>query len=54
MQRRAAFMKAIWTDPFIPQLLRWALFRRSGPDQLCNTARHTIAWSLAMRSRSMP
>src|SRR4029079_6081822 len=47
MQRRAAFMKAIWTDPFIPLLLLWALMSTVWSTSFGTTARQTIAWSLA-------
>jgi O-antigen ligase len=46
-QRRAAFMKAVWTDPFIPLLLLWALASTAWSTDFGNTARQTIAWSLA-------
>jgi exopolysaccharide production protein ExoQ len=47
LQRRAAFVKAVWTDPFIPLLLLWALMSVMWSTDFGVTARQTIAWSLA-------
>jgi O-antigen ligase len=47
LQRRAAFVKAVWTDPFIPLLLLWALMSMTWSTDFGVTARQAIAWSLA-------
>ena len=47
LQRRAAFTKAVWTDPLIPLLLIWAVSSTVWSTDPGKTARQTIAWLLA-------
>ena len=47
LQRRAAFTKAMWTDPLILLLLLWALASSFWSTDFATTARQTIAWFLA-------
>jgi exopolysaccharide production protein ExoQ len=47
LQRRAAFMKAMWTDPLILLLVLWAVASSFWSTNFWTTGRQTIAWLLA-------